>query len=113
MNRQLIPGDVLVAWTRATKTENPTERLIRVEVVQKGSITSAEIDSVNGLARIIVHGLSLKDGSYWYEYYSRTLERGVSIDVTALQFFDTREQIFADRRNGFLTFLDEEDSDEQ
>jgi hypothetical protein len=88
----VMPGSVVRFELKLRAVDRPRPQAAVVLRVMPGALAVAEIYSINGLARIVTHGESAKEGKYWYEYTDLD-GRGTSYEVTKLSVGD--QQIFA------------------
>lgn len=91
MNAPILPGEVILfLLTILGADSKPNPVIATVLTVRRGAITVAEVNSKNGLAKIVCHGRSGTDGTYWYEYVQQSGE-AQSFNVAHLQRIKDRD----------------------
>jgi hypothetical protein len=68
MKVKVLPGQTVAIVVRGEGIIFPV--IATVSRIQRGAIVLPEPDAINGLAKIVCHGASEENGSFWYEYMS-------------------------------------------
>ena len=92
MKIRVLPGEVVVLFTKAAGVEKPFPSAAMVLKTTRGTIEVSDKESYNGIAHIVCHGTSKTEGHFWYEYKNVDL-KGNSFDIVNMTKLDG-EQIF-------------------
>jgi hypothetical protein len=68
MKLHVLPGQYLMLHEELMGVERSTPRAVLVQQVNRGTLIVPEIESANGLARIVIHSQSKEKGTFWYEF---------------------------------------------
>ncbi len=90
MTAHVLPGDTLLIFLELCKDSSvaPAPVYVTVLGVSRRSITVADPDSANGVAKITCHAASDACGKYWYDFHSLKTNKDEFFHVAELQLLN-------------------------
>lgn len=98
MNIKVRPGTavVLILTQLGDKTNKSALPMVTtVMQVERDCLAVAEVNSANGLARIVFNDDIGPNGAYWYEYRGRHENDGHTMNVVSMEILDGGIEICA------------------